>query len=354
MKKNIKFLLSALAVTVLSGSAFAGTYDYFKIHAKNITPVYTSETIQIEGVAETAAEESVKVQPVVNQIKETPVEVKNAVMQQPVATKTQQTAEVEVKTASPEIVTSQETPAEEKLSGAVVETANPKVHFGQSITDYQAQTKLEDIGKSLTRNSSLPKPVTYVFSSDETINAYAEITGRITVFRGLLDYCEQEDELAFVVGHELSHIQNSDALKQTIANKTIEVGGTAGSKYAKSKISSKLSSRLSTFGIDTNAATDAAIGTVQQATSSKYSRMHESRADQCAIDYVVKSGYNPLAGISIMFKIGDNYVDLFEDHPSTEKRLQNMYDYVAKKYPQFITKGLDTEAYQNALKNIQK
>ena len=31
-----------------------------------------------------------------------------------------------------------------------------------------------------------------------------------------------------------------------------------------------------------------------------------------------------------------------------------MYDYVAKKYPQFLTKGLDTEAYQNALKNIQK
>ena len=59
MKKNIKFLLSALAVTVLSGSAFAGTYDYFKIHAKNITPVYTSETIQIEGAAETAADQEV-------------------------------------------------------------------------------------------------------------------------------------------------------------------------------------------------------------------------------------------------------------------------------------------------------
>lgn len=350
-----KILLSALAVTVLSGTAFAGTYDYFKIHAKNITPVYTSETIQIEGATEVQTPQAVQpaVQTPVQTVKEVVqpiVEVNNTVEQTPAM----QQPTVQAQQPVVDNASVKEEIINDKLSGSVEETVKPKVHFGQSLTNYQAQTKLEDIGNSLTTNSNLPKPVTYVFSSDETINAYAEIIGRITVFRGLLDYCEQEDELAFVVGHELSHIQNNDALKQTIANKTIAVGGSVGSSYAKSKISSKLSSRLSTFGIDTSAATDTAIGTVQQAASSKYSRMHESRADQCAIDYVVKSGYNPLAGISIMFKIGDNYEDLFEDHPSTEKRLQNMYDYVAKKYPQFLTKGLDTEAYQNALKNIQK
>ena len=55
-----KILLSALAVTVLSGTAFAGTYDYFKIHAKNITPVYTSETIQIEGATEVQTPQAVQ------------------------------------------------------------------------------------------------------------------------------------------------------------------------------------------------------------------------------------------------------------------------------------------------------
>ncbi|MBQ4114982.1 M48 family metallopeptidase [bacterium] len=320
MKKNVKYVLPALILALVSGSVLASTSDYFKIHAKNITPVYTNETIQIDGATE--------------EVQET--------VQQPV---------IEVQTPD---TTQSVSETIDKLNGSITETVAPKVHFGQSINDYQAQIKLEEIGKALIQKSNLPKPVTFIFSSDETINAYAEISGKITVFRGLLDYCEDEAELAFVVGHELSHIQNNDSLKQTIANNTIAVGGAIGSNYAKSKISSRLSNGLSAFGINAKEVTDIAVGTVQQATSSKYSRMHESRADQCSIDYVVKNGYNPLAGISIMFKIGDNYEDLFEDHPSTEKRLQNMYNYIAKKYPQYITKGFDTEAYQNALKNIEK
>ncbi len=350
MKKNAKFVLSALAVALLSGSAFANTYDYFKIHAKNITPVYDSQTIQVEGASETVDIPAINVQ----QVQSQNVEVKNVVGQPEIVPTETKVAQPVVNINTSDAMVKTTTPSEDKLSGTITETVETKVHFGQSINDYQAQTKLEDMGKMLIKNSSLPKPVTFIFSSDSTINAYAEITGKITVFRGLLDYCESEDELAFVVGHELSHIQNNDSLKQTIANKTIAVGGSVGASYAKSKISSKLSNRLSTFGIDAKGMADTAVGTVQQAASSKYSRMHESRADQCSIDYVVKSGYNPLAGISIMFKIGDNYEDLFEDHPSTEKRLQNMYDYIAKEYPQFISKGFNTEAYQNALKNIQK
>ena len=350
MKKNFKFMLSALAVTILSGSAFANTYDYFKIHAKNITPVYTNETIQIDGVSDVVETPAVEIQqPTVQQ-----QEVKNVVEQPAVLRPVAEVVETPTNAITTPVTTRSSELVNDKISGTVTETAEPKVHFGQSINDIQAQTKLEDMGATLMKNSSLPKPVTFIFSSDPTINAYAEITGKITVFRGLLDYCETEDELAFVVGHELSHIQNNDALKQTIAKKTIAVGGAVGSSYAKSKISAKLSNRLSTFGIDVKGMTDTAVGTVQQAASSKYSRMHESRADQCSMDYIVKSGYNPLAGISIMFKIGDNYEDLFEDHPSTEKRLQNMYNYIVKTYPQYINKGFDTEAYQNALKNIQK
>ena len=164
-----KVLLSALAVTVLSGAAFASTYDYFKIHAKNITPVYTSGTIQIEGatevqttqIAQPAVQTSVQVESKSVQ----PVVDVNNVLEQPT---TVQTPAVQIPQPVSNSLANQEKVVNDKLSGSVEETVNPNVHFGQCLTNYQAQTKLEDIGNSLTRNASLSKPVSYVFSSDET------------------------------------------------------------------------------------------------------------------------------------------------------------------------------------------
>ena len=373
-------MFSAFAVFVANSAIAASTYDYFTIHAKNNRPIYTQETIQIEGVTnvETPVVNEIKtpeVKPVttpsqpavVNEVKkvvepqaltvepelkpaakvETPVVTTQKQVQQPVQPK------VEPATTVKAIAKQEPKVEEDSIKGEVVETAT-NVHFGKSLTNPQAETKLNQLGTNLIKNARLKSKVQFIFSPDTTINAYAHISGKITVFRGLLDYCELEDELAFVVGHELSHIENKDSLKQTIANETIDAGGSVAAHYAKKKISTKLRNNLNVFGINADAAATNAIGTVQTAASAKYSRMHESRADQCAIDYVVKSGYNPLAGISIMYKIGDNYEDLFEDHPSTEKRLQNMYNYVAKKYPQYLKKGFSTEAYKEAYLNIEK
>ncbi len=78
-------------------------------------------------------------------------------------------------------------------------------------------------------------------------------------------------------------------------------------------------------------------------------RGRENDADLLGIDYLVKKGYNPLAGISIMYKIGDVYPDLFVDHPSTDKRVVTMYKYVSEKYPQYISKGFNTDAYKEAV-----
>ncbi len=63
---------------------------------------------------------------------------------------------------------------------------------------------------------------------------------------------------------------------------------------------------------------------------------------------MVLCGYNPLAAVSILYKFGAYYPDLYTDHPSTEKRIRSVYNYVAQKYPQYIADGYDTIAFNDA------
>ena len=62
-----------------------------------------------------------------------------------------------------------------------------------------------------------------------------------------------------------------------------------------------------------------------------------------------KAGYNPLAGIAIMYRIGDNYNDIFTDHPSTDKRVVKMYNHASENSPKELKKGYDSVYYNEAI-----
>ena len=111
------------------------------------------------------------------------------------------------------------------------------------------------------------------------------------------------------------------------------------------KLAEKINSKIGRL------ATNTAVDMSTEAIENKISRGQEKDADLLAIDYLVAAGYNPLAGISIMNKIGNNYADFWSDHPSTDKRVISMYNYVKQKYPRFIEQGYDTYSYRQALAN---
>ena len=90
-----------------------------------------------------------------------------------------------------------------------------------------------------------------------------------------------------------------------------------------------------------------AIGT--QLATSKISRNDEFEADISGVDMMQKASYNPLAMISLLNKISGNYLDIFESHPSGEKRLMNVYNYIEYNYPNYITKGYKSDSYTKAL-----
>ena len=78
------------------------------------------------------------------------------------------------------------------------------------------------------------------------------------------------------------------------------------------------------------------------------SRKDEFEADITGVDIMTKAGYNPLAMISVLNKICGNYVDILQSHPSGEKRLLNIYNYVEYNYPAKLKAGFKSDSYTKA------
>jgi len=53
--------------------------------------------------------------------------------------------------------------------------------------------------------------------------------------------------------------------------------------------------------------------------------------------------------VSVLYKIGGNYVDFIQDHPSGDKRTMYLYDYITYTYPEKLKPDYDTDSYRQFL-----
>ena len=196
--------------------------------------------------------------------------------------------------------------------------------------------KVQEIGYKLLKASGYQSSVKFNYVESETVNANAtDISKAINVYGGLAKKMGSDEELAAVMAHEIGHILNEHSSSGSLRNYGMNLAAT----YTKAKIGNKYAST----GIDFANST----------AKNKFTRVDEYEADRAACDIMVKAGYNPLALISALQSIGDKYYDFFSDHPSTEKRNINIYDYVSAAYPEYIAKGYNTQAYKFAMIDIE-
>ena len=79
---------------------------------------------------------------------------------------------------------------------------------------------------------------------------------------------------------------------------------------------------------------------------------YDLKADKTAVDYMVNAGYNPLALITILNKIGKQYrYDILSNHTLVSRRMMLVYEYIYKKYPSILVENeyKDNIYYQNFL-----
>lgn len=190
-----------------------------------------------------------------------------------------------------------------------------------------AVNRVNTIGTKIIKANGIGQAITFKVSDQADINAYANINKEVYVYRGLLEYVTSDEELAAVISHELGHILNGHCAKQGVLNTGVNILANVAAR------------KVGTL----------AAGVGQQLVSTKMSRKDEFEADITGVDLMTKAGYNPLAMISVLNKICGNYVDILQTHPSGEKRLLNIYNYVEYNYPAKLKTGFKSESYTKAL-----
>ena len=195
-------------------------------------------------------------------------------------------------------------------------------------TDWTAKanvTRVNNIGKALLAKSNLPNKIEFKVIETDEVNAFANADKQIYVYTGLLKFVNNDAELAGVIAHEIGHIVNNHVAKQNVVNTV-----TSTAIY-----NANIDYRLK-----------AGMNTANNLTMLKMSSSEEYEADITGVDLMTKAGYNPLAMVSVLFKIGGCYKDFTSTHPSGDKRTMYIYDYITYTYPDKAKLGYNTDSYK--------
>ena len=147
--------------------------------------------------------------------------------------------------------------------------------------DEEASERLQNFVDAMAIESEFPLEL-YVVTSDE-INAFALSGGKIVVFSSLLEKIETEAQLAALIGHEVSHINNRHVLKNLARN----FGGAIFVSVL--------------FG-DINGATSVLMDNAHLFTQLSFSRSLEKEADIFGLDIMKKNNVD-LHGMPQLFEI---------------------------------------------------
>jgi predicted Zn-dependent protease len=126
-------------------------------------------------------------------------------------------------------------------------------------------------------------------------NASAMANGAIWVFTGLMDALS-DDELAIVLGHELTHYTHEHMRRQMSKSTVGQIAGTAVA-IGVSQIKSSTAQQVAAFG--------GQMGLSALMTS--YSREYEDQADRVGLRYVYEAGFDPTKGPGLWQKFKDKY-----------------------------------------------
>jgi M48 family peptidase len=161
----------------------------------------------------------------------------------------------------------------------------------------------------------------HVIRSDE-LNAWAMPGGKMAVYSGLVEKLNlTDDELAAVIGHEMTHALREHSKAQMgqelITGLGMQIGGSllAQNTDIDPEMLQTGGALLSEYGI-----------------SKPFSRQHETEADIGGLMLMAQAGYNPQAAISVwqkMAQAGSSGMPSFlSTHPSGADRIQVLQQYL--------------------------
>jgi predicted Zn-dependent protease len=186
------------------------------------------------------------------------------------------------------------------------------------------------VGQNLVRNSDAKVPFTIKVLDTEDVNAFALPGGFFFVNSGLILKADTEAELAGVMAHEIAHVAARHGTRQATKGDLIQIG----------TIPLMLMGGWTGYAIYQGAGLAIPMGFLA------FTRANEREADFLGLQYLYKSGYDPLAFIDFFEKIETlekkkpgSVAKVFSTHPMTDDRVKKAQDEIQtilKPKPEYV------------------
>lgn len=184
-------------------------------------------------------------------------------------------------------------------------------------TPQELQIRMNEVGFNLLNSSRIEhrlifKTINRVYTRD-MYSDVSSVNRTVWVKPEIIPYIDSDDELAAVLSHQISH------------------------------------------GMDTYEGIFRGYISILNywVAPNKY----DEKADMRSVDYMVNAGYNPLAIIVVMNKIGKQYrYDFLSNHDLITRRMMKIYQHIYTKYPAILAENeyKDNVYYQNFLLTSRK
>lgn len=209
-------------------------------------------------------------------------------------------------------------------------------------TDPRYTTRLKNIGSRIARGSRRDKQAwDYAVFDSDTKNAFVLPGNRVGFYRGIMDFSDNDDQIAAVMGHEVGHVSGRHAAARVSTNmlgQLAVVGGTvlAGSQMSKS--CNQYPSRQQQAACYQKASRQTqmlnqALGVgFMVGVALPFSRKHESQADLLGARYMHHAGYNPYQAVKLWEKMAANnprrQPEFLSTHPDPSRRARDLHNYI--------------------------
>jgi|TARA_R110000868_G_scaffold159938_2_gene389209 predicted Zn-dependent protease len=203
---------------------------------------------------------------------------------------------------------------------AYLSTVSELEESDQLVTDPKRISRIKTItGRLITEAvAKYPKTASWewsvaIINDPDTLNAWCMAGGRMAIYTGIIDQLNlTDDEIAQIMGHEISHALANHTAEQMSRAMVINAGLAA-----------------------TAAATDNnAIALSGGAMAAKYalqlpnSRTAENEADRIGIELATRAGYSPTSAVTLWEKMqkvgGSSGPEFLSTHPSSGNRAKEL------------------------------
>jgi len=180
------------------------------------------------------------------------------------------------------------------------------------------------VGQTLAAHSDLPQTFggyRFILLDSDEVNAFAAPGGIIFIARGMLRACENEDQLAAVLAHEIAHVQDRHGIELIKDSRWKKFGTEAVFLVASGVGGGDVAAAVGVFG-------DMVKDITQEIMKKGYGKKLEKQADLDALTILMRVGYEPHESVALMRNMRERFVkgkkDFAKTHPKPKDRIKTI------------------------------